>query len=210
MRRIKAGIGWLLAAMVLAGSPDVATGAETPETDRGAAENPARTLVQPPPGFLEACQRYAWLCENPPGAASTLSSDEVLELARGINRRVNLVVTDITDPENYGRADYWTLPGWRGGDCEDFVLAKYKRLLDAGVDGRDLSIAVVQTSRQENHAVLVLHHESGDLVLDSLKSRILPWNETDYRYLAMQTREDQSAWEVVAHQPKDSVVLAQR
>ncbi len=200
----------LVAATLLLGPLNAPAAAESSDSAHQVARTSDQQLVRPPPGFTEACQRYAWLCENRPSVADNTTSADILELAREINRSVNLAVTKIPDPENYGRADHWTLPGWRGGDCEDFVLAKYKRLLDAGVDGRDLSIAVVQTSRQENHAVLVLHHESGDLVLDSLNSRILPWNETSYRYLAMQTREDQSAWDVVADQPKDSVMLAQR
>ena len=83
-------------------------------------------------------------------------------------------------------------------------------LLDAGVDSRDLSIAVVLDRQGDNHAVLVLRHSSGDLVLDSLSSRIRPWNRTGYTFLAMQSGDDKTQWVVVMDRSRDSNVLAQR
>ena len=91
-----------------------------------------------------------------------------------------------------------------------FVLQKYKLLLDVGVESRNLSIAVVLDWRGDNHAVLVLRHRSGDLVLDSLSSRIKPWNLTGYTFLAMQSGANKTQWEVVMNQSRDSNVLAQR
>lgn len=168
----------------------------------------ARQMVTPPPGFTESCRRYAWVCEN--GRIGRLSQDELLAQANRINREVNRRIREMTDVANYGSVDYWTLPSNGRGDCEDFVLEKYQRLLAAGADGRDLAIAVVLDRHGENHAVLVLRHETGDLVLDNLASDIRPWNETGYRFLAMQTSDDKRLWEVVMHQPLDSSVLAQR
>ena len=151
----------------------------------------ARRLINAPPGFNETCRRYRWFCLNQTRGADAASPADMLDLAHKINRRVNNTVTQLSDPENYGVADYWTLPANGNGDCEDFVLQKYKLLLDAGVDSHDLSIAVVLDRRGDNHAVLVLRHSTGDLVLDSLSRRIRPW-------------------EVVMNQPRDSNVLAQR
>lgn len=134
----------------------------------------------------------------------------MLLLAESVNDRINRSVKQITDIENFGVAEYWTLPVGGRGDCEDFVLAKYKLLLDAGVDSRDLAVAVVLDKNRRNHAVLVLRHEAGDLVLDSLTSSILPWNRTGYTFLAMQADEDKSAWQAVMGQSPTSLVLAQR
>ena len=167
-------------------------------------------LIDAPPGFIDTCRRYPWFCTNRTTGARQIGQADLLDLARKINRRVNLVVSQLSDPENYGVADYWTLPANGNGDCEDFVLQKYKLLLDAGVDSRDLSIAVVLDRKGNNHAVLVLRHGSGDLVLDSLTSGIRPWNRTGYTYLAMQSSDDKTQWEVVVNQPRDSNVLAQR
>ncbi len=170
----------------------------------------ARRLVDAPPAFHDSCRRYQWFCSNRTAGAKPIGQADLLDLARKINRRVNFSVSPLSDSENYGVADYWTLPANGKGDCEDFVLQKYKLLLDAGVDSRDLSIAVVLDRQGNNHAVLVLRHSSGDLVLDSLTRRIRPWNRTGYRFLAMQSSGDKTQWEVVMNQPRDSNVLAQR
>jgi predicted transglutaminase-like cysteine proteinase len=169
-----------------------------------------RRLIGPPPGFNETCKRYQWFCENQAADLGPVAEAASLDLARTINSRVNNTISELTDPENYGVADYWTLPNNGSGDCEDFVLQKFKLLLDAGIDSRNLSIAIVLDRAGDNHAVLILRHSSGDLVLDSLTSRIRPWNQTGYTFLAMQSSANKTEWEVVIDQPRDQNVLAQR
>lgn len=168
-----------------------------------------RRQVKPPPGFRAACGRYQWLCGEVENDASGMKPTEALDVALKINRRVNRSVSELSDPENYGVADYWATPRNGRGDCEDFVLQKYKLLLEAGVDPRSMSIAVVRR-RGENHAVLVLHHTTGDLVMDSLSRSVVPWNRTGYRFLAMQSRDQKDKWEIVAGHPKSSEFLALR
>jgi predicted transglutaminase-like cysteine proteinase len=189
------------------------------------AQPAERILVKAPRGFDKTCERYQWFCENQAAdsntdepntadfstaGASSFAGVDTLDLAERINSRVNFTVTQLSDPENYGVADYWTLPTNGNGDCEDFVLQKYKLLLDAGIDSRSLSIAIVLDRAGDNHAVLILRHPSGDLVLDSLASRIRPWNQTGYTFLAMQSGENKTQWEVVMNQPRDRNVLAER
>jgi predicted transglutaminase-like cysteine proteinase len=169
-----------------------------------------RQLIDPPPGFRETCKRYSWFCENTNADQSPAAAVVSLDVAEKINRQVNYSVSELSDPENYGVADYWTLPTNGNGDCEDFVLQKYKLLIDAGVDSRNLSIAIVLDQSGDNHAVLILRHTSGDLVLDSLSRRIRLWNDTGYTYLAMQSGANKTEWEVVMYQPRDQNVLAQR
>ena len=193
-------------AIVLPGLLAAPAAAQSPE----ATQPTARRLVDAPRGFHDSCRRYQWFCSNRTAGAKPIGQADLLDLARKINRRVNFSVSPLSDPENYGVADYWTLPANGNGDCEDFVLQKYKLLLDAGVDSRDLSIAVVLDRQGNNHAVLVLRHGSVDLVLDSLTRRIRPWNQTGYTFLAMQSGDDKTQWEVVMNQPRDSNVLAQR
>ena len=175
-------------------------------TDAKATE---RRQVKPPPGFRDACRRYEWLCGDVENESGQVTPAKALDLALRINRQVNQSVSELSDAENYGVADYWTPPRNGRGDCEDFVLEKYKRLLEAGVDSHSLSIAVV-LRRGENHAVLVLHHSTGDLVLDSLTRKVVPWNQTSYRYLAMQSRDEKDKWELVSGQSKSSEFLALR
>lgn len=170
----------------------------------------APRLIKPPPGFTRSCARYAWLCSDRHAAGRSISGTAMLGLAQQVNAQVNRAVAPLTDPENYGVAEYWTLPGNGRGDCEDYALDKYRRLLDAGVDSRDLRLAVVLDRNRDNHVVLVLRINRTDLVLDSLTSKILPWNQTGYDFLAMQMGEDKSLWEVVAGRSRRAAMLAER
>jgi predicted transglutaminase-like cysteine proteinase len=88
--------------------------------------------------------------------------------------RVNRYGNDhpyVTDIDNYGREDYWAVPREflpRGGDCEDFVLAKYfsLRLLGYGVD--ELRVVVVQdTNLRVPHAVLAVARGGDTWILDN-------------------------------------------
>ena len=182
-----------------------------PRPDNG-ADVESVELFPAPSGFREACRKYDWLCGPTETASETapLSDSEVLRLARRIKRRVNFFVSEVTDPENYGIADYWSLPRNGSGDCEDFVLEKYRRLIEAGVPHGMLSMAIVLDRFGDNHAVLILHTATGDYVLDNLSSRVKLWNKTPYRFLAMQSHEAPSRWEVVDGQPRTSAMLARR
>lgn len=196
----------LLAAGLIVGAPAPIALAQS----ANAAPPAARTFVKAPPGFMDACRRYDWLCDVHARAAQPLDGDQLLALARSVNRRVNGRITQLSDAENYGVADHWTLPANGRGDCEDIVLLKYRLLHEAGVDSRDLSMAIALDHAGENHAVLIMRHETGDLVLDSLTSRIEIWNETGYRFLAVQSVEDNSVWEVVAGRPRSNIAISHR
>ncbi len=162
--------------------------------------------VRAPSAFLDACARYDWLCAgSAPGRL--IDPAEMLGLARSVNRRVNLVTTQVTDAENYGLVEYWTLPRRGRGDCEDYVLAKYRLLLEAGIDSRNLAVAIALDRFGSNHAVLVLRHPSGDLILDNLLSDVSPWHETGYRFLAMQREDDKRGW-IAAAPPPEAVAPA--
>jgi len=168
------------------------------------------TLVKAPPGFTRSCARYSWLCSDRHYAATRIGGARLLELAREVNAEVNRSITPLTDPENYGVAEYWTLPGNGKGDCEDYALEKYRRLIDAGIDSRDIRLAVGLDRKRQNHLVLLLRHETGDLVLDNLTTDILPWNETGYDFLAIQHADDDARWEVVMGSDRRKAMLAGR
>ena len=192
---------FLVAGALIGGAPNVAISGQAEATRD-------RQLVTPPPGFSESCTRYSWFCG--PGPEGYLDPAQLIDAAERINRQVNRRIAEMTDIENYGSVDHWTLPVNGRGDCEDFVLEKYRLLLAAGADSRDLSIAVALDRHGDNHAVLVLRHADGDLILDNIENGILPWNQTGYRFLAMQASDDKRLWEVVMHQPRDRTVLAER
>lgn len=77
----------------------------------------------------------------------------------------------ITDAKNYGQNDYWATPVEffkRGGDCEDYAIAKYTALRMLGVPENRLRVAIVQ-DMQKNipHAVLIVYTDRGAIVLDN-------------------------------------------
>ena len=77
----------------------------------------------------------------------------------------------INDSRNYGKSDYWATPVEfleRGGDCEDFAIAKYVALRALGVPESRLRVAIVQdTLKNIPHAVLMVYTDKGTYVLDN-------------------------------------------
>lgn len=80
-------------------------------------------------------------------------------------------VAYVSDQTNYGASDYWATPIeflTRGGDCEDYAIAKYTALRILGVPEERMRLAIVQ-DLQKNipHAVLVVYTDSGAVILDN-------------------------------------------
>lgn len=83
-----------------------------------------------------------------------------------------------TDQETHGRSDYWERIGLAGtGDCEDFVLEKRQRLLDAGVPLQDLRIGQVFMPNGAAHAVLVIRDGDVDWVADQTQPKLMTADE---------------------------------
>ncbi len=91
----------------------------------------------------------------------------------------------ITDKKNWGKSDYWATPTeflTRGGDCEDFAIAKYVSLRALGVPESRLRIAIVQdTVKNIPHAILVVYTNSGAVILDN-QSKIMKYANAIKRY----------------------------
>jgi len=123
-------------------------------------------------------------------------SDEIAVFSR-VNQAVNRQIVERSDASVYRRSDYWALPLAHGaalGDCEDFVLEKRRILREMGVTERQMSIAIVRTPWDENHAVLLVSTEDGEMVLDNLSPRMEPWARSSYRLLARQSASNPSVW----------------
>ncbi len=77
----------------------------------------------------------------------------------------------ILDQDNWGKSDYWATPiefMERGGDCEDFAIAKYSALRALGVPEERMRIAIVQDEiKNIPHAILIVYSEKGPVVLDN-------------------------------------------
>ena len=87
----------------------------------------------------------------------------------------------VDDIDHWGKDDYWATPveflATEGGDCEDFVIAKYFSLKELGVPAEKLRLMYVTATRlRQAHMVLAYYEEpnSVPLVLDNINRRILP------------------------------------
>ncbi|MEM7075533.1 MAG: transglutaminase-like cysteine peptidase [Pseudomonadota bacterium] len=148
-----------------------------------------------PGGFSSVCARYPWACART--GDTRHSTETVIRLAKAVNARVNKATVEITDRRQYGREEVWAMPTARGGDCEDFALAKKYELVSRGVPSESLLIATVLDRNLENHAVLILRTKRGDLVLDNLTSKVLPWRQTGYTFLKLQNPNALATWHAV-------------
>ena len=135
----------------------------------------------------------------------------VLALLRTVNNQVNDMMRPSTDERTYGVEDYWNDPalvyGVRG-DCEDFALEKRRLLIDRGVPAAALSIAIVRTRRDEEHAVLVVTSKAGDYVLDNLAADVKPWRRSGYTWISRQGPGDDLTWVSLAPANQSSAIRA--
>lgn len=99
-----------------------------------------------------------------------LKGQSLAKMAQGVNSIVNKV-RYVPDSKNYGQNDYWATPVEffaKGGDCEDYAIAKYTALRALGVPEDRLRVAIVQ-DMQKNvpHAILIVYTDQGAMILDN-------------------------------------------
>ncbi|MGL4240035.1 MAG: transglutaminase-like cysteine peptidase, partial [Beijerinckiaceae bacterium] len=115
------------------------------------------------------------------------------ELAR-INREVNDQIEPMSDLEHWGTLERWSYPTDGKGDCEDYVLEKRKRLVEAGWPRQALLITVVRDKKGDGHAVLTVRTDRGDFVLDNQETRVKGWLDTGYSFVKRQSEQHPSKW----------------
>ncbi len=101
-----------------------------------------------------------------------------------INRFFNQNVPYKTDMAHWRKEDYWATPFeslvTQGGDCEDYVIAKYYSLIKLGVSVKKLRITYVN-ALEFNVAHMVLAYfpypDEIPLVLDNINPIIKPANK---------------------------------
>tara|TARA_R110002095_G_scaffold80630_1_gene69345 strand:- start:3532 stop:4563 length:1032 start_codon:yes stop_codon:yes gene_type:complete len=101
---------------------------------------------------------------------SQYKSDSIYDMAQNVNAMMNKQKY-IVDSKNWGKSDYWATPiefMTRGGDCEDFAIAKYVAMRVLGVPENRMRIAIVQDQKKNMpHAILIVYSEKGAVVLDN-------------------------------------------
>ena len=117
-----------------------------------------------------------------------LESMQGLPLHR-MAEQVNSMINDVSyiqDSDNWGRSDYWATPVEfmaKGGDCEDYAIAKYTALRMLGVPEERMRIAIVHDLQKDiPHAVLIVYTDEGSMILDNqTKDARLTSNVSRYR-----------------------------
>jgi predicted transglutaminase-like cysteine proteinase len=119
------------------------------------------------------------------GSPVALSAhDDEIRKVEAVNAEINQRFRSVSDLQTWGVEDYWATPAELdlagGGDCEDLALAKYHRLILAGIAPNRLWLVIAravnrQSKRIEPHMVLVFEAGGGRrMVLDNLHPALLP------------------------------------
>ncbi|GAA5784953.1 hypothetical protein GCM10007860_30230 [Chitiniphilus shinanonensis] len=120
-------------------------------------------------------------------AVATARSLPEPERMQTINDFFNRNLAFVDDQVLWGEVDYWATPleslGKGGGDCEDFAIAKYFSLIEAGMDSAKLRLTYVKariggpdSKVTQAHMVLTYYAtpQAEPLVLDNLIGEIRP------------------------------------
>ena len=151
----------------------------------------------PPIGWVQFCSERENRkdCELPQLKSANAELDERRwrELL-AINAKVNRDIEPVTDMDHWGVAEKWSYPTDGKGDCEDYVLEKRKRLMDAGWLRQSLLITVVRDKKGDGHAVLTVKTDRGDFILDNQEQKVKLWTDTGYKFIKRQSQEDVTRW----------------
>jgi predicted transglutaminase-like cysteine proteinase len=89
-----------------------------------------------------------------------------------INRAVNMAIEPVSDMAQWGVPDRWSAPletfTTRKGDCEDYAIAKYVALTEAGIAAEDVKLIIVHNiAANEDHAVTAVRLDGAWIILDN-------------------------------------------
>lgn len=133
-------------------------------------------------GILARCRAEPNEC--PQGALRFLKIVEAARNKEGrarlgeVNRAVNMAIRYRSDTARHGSPDAWTAPlstfASGEGDCEDYAIAKYVALREAGVPAQDLRLVLVRdTKLAQDHAIIAARLEGRWLILDNRRLILL-------------------------------------
>jgi predicted transglutaminase-like cysteine proteinase len=116
-----------------------------------------------------------------------LSHVDPTEILQKVNAKVNRA-RYVSDSRNWRESDYWSTPQellTRGGDCEDYAIAKYLLLREIGVEASRMHVAVGM-----GHAFLVVMTDTaGAVVLDNQYRHLRPLSPSDLESIVFTMNE---------------------
>lgn len=126
--------------------------------------------------LVSLCRDHAEVCT--PAAKRFLSIFDTVKVRRGrdqleeANRQVNAAIRYVSDLSQHSEPDRWSAPlttlASGRGDCEDYAIAKYVILREAGYPASDLRFLLVRDRfAREDHAVLAARLDGRWLILDN-------------------------------------------
>src|SRR5204862_6889628 len=135
---------------------------------------------------LDRCREHAESC--PSYAAQFLRVIDAVKSKSGrarldeANRAVNAAIRYMSDYAQHGEADRWSAPlasfATGKGDCEDYAIAKFVALTEAGFPREDLQLVLVRDRAvRQDHAVLAARLDGHWLILDSRRSDLMDDHE---------------------------------
>ena len=98
------------------------------------------------------------------------------------NRGINMAIRYVNDFVQHGEVDRWSTPlatfAAARGDCEDYAIAKYVALREAGFPENDLRLVLVRDRAvRQDHAVVAARHDDGWLILDNRRTELMADSE---------------------------------
>jgi predicted transglutaminase-like cysteine proteinase len=166
----------------------------------------------PPIGWVEFCAQRAHVqdCDASSLRPTVADLDERRwRYLLDVNAKVNRDIEAVTDMDHWGVAERWSYPTDGKGDCEDYVLEKRKRLIEAGWPRQALLVTVVRDKKGDGHAVLTVKTDRGDFVLDNQEAKVKIWTDTGYKFVKRQSEQNPNRW-VSLGSVDTAVVTAQR
>jgi predicted transglutaminase-like cysteine proteinase len=154
-----------------------------------------------PMAFTQFCLKYVNECKPQRlvfrGGRLKLSNQRWAEL-ENVNRTVNSSILPQRNKEGLA-GEKWLL-GPVLGDCNDYAVTKRHQLTARGWPARAVLLSEVVTVSGEHHIVAVVRTSGGDLVLDNLTDRIMPWFYKPYQWVRMQTPKNPNYWTSISKQ----------
>ena len=125
---------------------------------------------------LERCRRQPGQCRRAEQEFETIVNEAKNRQGRAkiafVNEQINGKIRYRSDRAEAGVDDTWNLAlavlTKNVGDCEDYALAKYAALHQAGTPDADLRIVLVHDNAvRQDHAILAVRHDKQWLILDN-------------------------------------------
>ncbi len=192
---------WLIGATLVAA---LTSPAQAISSNEAFAAEVRETSI--PMGHAEFCKSHASECkQNVEFVSYEQLTQTKWQQLLDVNAKFNAQIQPINDIDLYQTVEFWTYPNGFG-DCEDYVLAKRRALIQAGWATSALLVTVVKQQSGEGHAVLTVRTDRGDLILDNQNGLIKVWSETPYSYIKRQSQVHAGRWMELAD--NRSIVLA--